>query len=304
MNKKHMIAAFLIIISIASADTILGSTGVIRGNLLNVQLAKYDPTPAEAGKIATLWIKAENKGIEPVPNATFVIETAYPFSLPNSDPSRYYGKITGLDDIKLEYKVLVDKRAINGTYTMTMRYQTGDNLWLEKDFSITVSEFEREKNADLKALYVKTDPVAYSNGASRLTIDIANVGDGTAYYTIVKAESDAADIERDKIFVGTLNPNDFDSADFDMKFRNVTGSYPVKITMIYKDKDGNEVAQNDEVYISLISQEEAKKAQKKETPLSTYAIYLILLILALKFIAIPLGKRIFLPARKALWKKS
>ncbi len=292
MNKKYIVA-LLIVVSIASADTILGSTGVIKGNLLNVQLAKYDPTPAEAGKVLTLWIKAENKGIEPVPNATFFIETAYPFSLPNSDASRYYGRITGLDDIKLEYKVLVDKRAINGTYAIKMKYQTGDNLWLEKDFSITVSEFEREKNADLKALYVKTDPAAYSNGASRLTVDIANVGDGTAYYTIIKAESDVADIERDEIFVGTLNPNDFDSADFDMKFRNVTGGYPVKITMTYKDKDGNEVDQNDEVYISLISQEEAKRAEKRETPLWTYAIYLIALVLVLKFILAPIGKRVF-----------
>lgn len=290
MNKKYMIAAFLFIVSIASAATILNGSIMIKGNLLNVQLAKYEPMPAEAGKIMTLWVNAENKGIEPVPNASFILMPSYPFSLPNSDAQRSYGMITGLDDIRLEYKVLVDKRAINGTYSMKMKYQTGDGLWLEKEFSITVKEFEREKKADLKALYVKTEPPAYSNGRSRVTIDIANVGDGAAYYVIAKADSDIAYIERNMIFVGTLEPNDFDSVDFDVKFKGVIGSYPINITMIYKDKDSNEVVQNDVVYVSLISQEAAKN-QKSETPAWAYALYLILLIVAIKFVFMPLVRR-------------
>lgn len=280
----------MILVATASAATLNG-TGVIKGGLLNVQLAKYDPVPAEAGNIMTVWIKVENRGIEPVPNATFVLVPSYPFSLPNNDPERNYGRITGLDDIRLEYKVLVDKKAINGTYSLKMKYHTGDKIWLEKEFSLTVKELEREKKADLKALFVNVDPAAYSNGNTRLTVDIANVGDGTAFYTIVKAVSDVASIERNEIFVGTLGPNDFDSADFELKLSDAVGNYPVSIITVYKDSDGNEITQSSTVYMEILSQEEAKRAQKNETPVWAYAIYLILIILAVKFVFMPIWKK-------------
>src|SRR3989338_5268477 len=98
MKKIPILLAIIFVISIASAQ-------VLRGGVLRVELAKYDPTPAEAGKIVTVWIKAENTGTEIYKDALFTLKADYPFSLPNNDPVRSYGGISPGDNVLLEYKL-------------------------------------------------------------------------------------------------------------------------------------------------------------------------------------------------------
>ncbi len=152
----------------------------------------------------------------------------------------------------------------------------------------------KSKNeANLQALFVKLDPIGYPLGESTLTVDVVNTKSGTAYYAIVRAESPVADIERNEVFVGTLNPDDFESVDFIMKFRNVTAEvYPVNITVSYKDKDDMPITEYDTVYVKLISAEEAMAMNKITTPPWIYAVYLITVIVILRYIIWPIVKRI------------
>src|SRR3989338_5760658 len=98
---------FVVIFALILMATALAAPVVI-GGVLRVDLAKYDPEPTQAGKIATVWIKAENIGTEAVKDTTFTLRSDYPFSLPNKDPTRNYGQISSGDDVLLEYKILVD----------------------------------------------------------------------------------------------------------------------------------------------------------------------------------------------------
>lgn len=287
MKKNHRIlwisCAIVLALATASIAATLASTVPIKGSVLDVKLAKYDPAPAESGGLVTVWFDVKNLGIEKAANATFVIIPEYPFSLPNGDPERVYGSLTGLDDIRLEYKILVDESAPNGTYYMKMKYSTEGKIFSEETFGITVSE--ESDVADLKALFVKVYPPAFPGKASRLSIDVINADSGTAYYTLVKASSDIADIERDNIFVGTLEANDFDSVDFDMKIRDVEpGIYPVSIKMIYKDKDSVEHEESSEIYVRVGSREELAALSKTDTPVLMYVAYIIVFVLAIRLL--------------------
>jgi hypothetical protein len=288
--QKFSVLFTIILASVAFAAT------VPIGPVLKVELAKYDPFPAEAGSIATIWIKAENIGTEPARSEAFTLSVDYPFSLPNNDPARSYGRISSGEDILLEYKLLVDANAPNGTYKMKIRYGSSPTVLEEKEFEITVNE--QEKDADLKALFVEIEPAAYPGGTAKLTMDIINRNPGTAYFTVVSARSDVALIERNEVYVGNLESDDFDSVDFDLKIRGDAqpGEYPVHVTMQYKNKDSVPLEKNDTINIKIISANEAQQSTRGEPPITNIIILVIVLLIAARLV-VPLYRWYFKPFR-------
>lgn len=286
MVKIKKILFFLLIIGITLAQT-TGSIPII-GTSLNVQLAKYSPTPAEAGKVFTVWFKVENRGVESAKDASFILIPEYPFSLPNNDPTRNYGSITGLDDIQLEYKLLVAEETLNGTYDFKMNYTANGRVKFEKEFSVTVQEEQEKYIAFLETLLISIDPPAYANERFNLTIDIVNRDKGTALFTVVKMKTEIGTIERSEIFVGNLKSDDSDSVTFELNLDNVTGKYPVEITTSYKDQDSIEITKTSTIFIDITR----KPFVPVEVPVWSTALNVIVLLMVLKWIIIPIIKKL------------
>jgi len=305
MKKTLITAIFAMVFVSMLCVTQVGHAAIvgtqpIRGGLLNVELAKYEPFPADAGEFVTVWIDVNNRGIESVTNATFILEPKYPFSLPDNDAKRQYTRITGLDDVRLEYRLLVDKDAPNSTSEVLVKYGENGETTSEKTISIRVKEGETKDKADLKALFVETSPAAYPGGTAILTIDLVNADDGTAYHTIAMADTEIAEIVRNTIFVGDLEADDFDSVDFSLKIKQdvAAGEYPVNITSIYKDEDSNELQQSSIVYITVITAEEAITKQVPEVPTWMVLVYIIVLIIILRAVLLPFVRWFVKPFRK------
>jgi hypothetical protein len=275
------------------------SAAFIDTGFLSADMAKYEPYPAEAGKYVTVWFDVVNRGNSEVNDVTFSLETKYPFSLPDNDSVKTYSRITGLDDIRLEYRLLVDKNAPNSTSEVKLKYGVGSTGTTEKTFSINVVEGIKEEKADLNALFVDAKPVLYATGASKLTVDIINRDDGVAYHTIVKADSDFATIPRNEVFVGNLDGDDFNSVDFDMNVNDIAaGTYPVDITMIYKDSDGNIIEQKNQVYVNVLTKEEALATSAANTSPWMAVIYIIVIIVLIRALLIPFVRWFVKPFRK------
>lgn len=257
-----------------------------------INLLKYDPYPAEPGKYMTLWIEVYNTGTETAKDVTFELEPEYPFSLdPNENATRDYSNIPGLFTIVLQYKVRVDRNALDGWNEIKLRYKISDENWVEKKSEIYVNKAPNK--AELTPLFVSEEPMPYPGGKTTLTVDIANVAPGSAYYTIVEAESPVATIPVNKIFVGTLNADDFESVTFKLKINEdaTPGRYPVYITSYYKDEDYKKVETNGTVYIQVYSKEESLKEITPKTPWYIYLIYLIVILAIIKYFIVPLGRK-------------
>lgn len=279
---------------------VLFTTAGFASPLLKLDVAKYDPYPVEAGQYAKIWIKAENTGSDPVTDATFVLEPEYPFYLdPSETGVRAYGRISSQTDLLLEYKVRVDKDALNGTSKIKLKYQLeAGKSWLEKTFDITVTN--KPRNPELVPLFSGITPIAYPGGKSELTVDIANVAPGTAYYIIVEASTLAAVIEKNKVFVGTLEADDFDSVSFELEFKNVTpGEYPVFLKAVYKNEDYDTVVSEGNVTITLLSKKEALSKITEPTPVWYYLAYLVVIVLLFRFFIIPWAKK----THHFIWKR-
>ena len=288
---------FAIIIFSCLAIPAFSQALIQSGAHLKVELAKYDPFPSEAGKLVNVWFRIENDGSDSAEDARFILETKCPLSIPDNDSVRNYGRIIPGDDILLEYRLFVGDDAPKGGAEIVLKYSLGGTSFLEKNFTMTVGE-EKER-AELKALFVRSDPIPYPGASSTLTMDIVNIDKGTAFFTIVKAESPAATIERNELFIGTLEPDDSDSADFEMEIKDVEpGRYPVSIMMAYKDGDSKELQSTSTIFIDVIPK---SAIQAEAEPVWLYILYVIGALILVR-IAIPFIHWLIKPVKKIVKK--
>lgn len=259
----------------------------------NIGEMKYEPYPAEPGDYLTLWVEVYNKGTGTAENSIFEIQPGYPFSLhPSETPTREFSRIPGLYTVVLQYKLKVDKNALEGWNTIDLKYSINSAATLEKEIEIYVTE--PPDKAELKVFYVGTDPKPYPGSKAALSVDLANIASGSAYYTIVEARSDVADIEVNEIFVGTMDADDFDTIDFDMVIdENIeAGTYPVTIKSYYKDEDDKKYETEDTIYFKVYTKEEIMLELQEETPWYVYLIYIFVGLIILKYFIVPAAKKI------------
>ncbi|MFH1420342.1 MAG: hypothetical protein ABIG30_00010 [Candidatus Aenigmatarchaeota archaeon] len=287
-----LIIGLLIITPVFSTQILTGASYL---RVLNV---KYDPYPAEPDGYLTVWLEVENFGSESADNLTVEIVPEYPFSLvPGETGVRNYGRVWGMQQLLLQYKLLVDKDAPDGDNALKYRWtMSSGNSWAETNTTIVIDRVPR--NAELSALFVETTPKPYPGAEVKLAVDIANRAPGTAYYLVAKASSDIAVIERDEMYIGDLKADDFDAASFILNIKSDTapGTYPVKITMEYKDKDYNEKIVEDSVDITVYPFE---AVAPKGADVFTALIYLVILVVVLRAIGYPFIKWFVKPFKKS-----
>lgn len=258
----------------------------------DINQLKYDPYPAEPGEYMTLWIEIHNKGTGNANNVVFELEPGYPFSLDMSEvATREFSTIPGLYTMVLQYKMRVDKDALEGWNEIKLKYKINDGLWLEKETEIYITE--PPIKAELKVFYVGIEPKTYPGGETTLSVDLANIASGSAYYTIVKAESEVAEIEVNEIFIGTMDADDFDTIDFNLKIKEnmKPGRYPVTVKSYYKDEDDKRYETEDTVYIKVYDAEEVMQELQVETPWWQYLAYIIVALIIIKYFITPAVKK-------------
>lgn len=291
-----LVAVAMIIFSVAPASAITSG-----GADLRLQLAKYDPAPAEKDQLLSIWIQVTNVGAEKAENSVFTLEPTYPFTMVGN-PVVNYGNINAGDDIQLEYKLLVDSNAPKGVSPIKLKYTYGSGSTVyETTFNITVQE--SPTNADLKVLFVEMVPTAYPTASTKMTVDIVNTAPGDANYIIATAQSDIAVIDRNEIFVGTLKADDFDSVDFDMVIKPDTapGMYPINFTLTYKDENFDPHVVQDTMYINVVSLKEGLAEQSTTSPVMII-IYIIIIFVIIRAVGVKFVKWFFRPVVKR-WQK-
>jgi hypothetical protein len=253
---------------------------------------KYDPYPAEPGEYMTFWVAAYNKGTGSAENVVFELIPEYPFSLhPSETATREFSKIPGLYTLVLQYKIKVDKDAMEGWNEIKLKYGIDGGATLEKELEVYITE--SPDKAELKVFYVDTEPKAYPGGETTLSVDLANIASGSAYYVVVGVESEAAEIDVNEIFIGTMDADDFDTIDFELSIKEGTepGSYPVTVKSYYKDEDDRRYETEDIVYVKVYTAEEATEELVVETPWYQYLAYVIVALIIIKYFIVPAVKK-------------
>lgn len=116
---------------------------------------------------------------------------------------------------------------------------------------------------ELDAVISEVAPVAFPGGTSQITIDLFNVGIGTAKYVVAELDTEAGKISQEKTFIGTLEADDFDSFKTSISIKpnlKPDQMVPAKLTLKYKNQFGEERTTEKELMLRIGSAEEAQGA--------------------------------------------
>jgi len=199
---------------------------------IQVSQLKYEPYPVNPGEYFTLWIKAENTGSELTENAVFELIPKYPFSLDaNEDPVREYGKLGAEEPVVLEYKIRVDKDAVDGTNEIELRYNTeaDENSWIYKEFDIEVDDAQTD-----------FDLVIQETNENEVSIAIANTGKNVAYSIIVRIPEQEyfEAVGTNGQMVGNLENGDYTLVGFEIAKKGRSSGNKLKVQIDYTDNIG------------------------------------------------------------------
>ncbi len=96
---------------------------------------------------------------------------------------------------------------------------------------------------EIDAVVSEISPGVMPGSASEVTIDLFNVGVGTAKYVVVEISTPSGKVGQEKVFIGTLEADDFDSFKVDVKFNadiDTSKDQPLNLVLKYKNQYGEQ----------------------------------------------------------------
>lgn len=190
----------------------------------------YQPYPANPGEYFDIWIQAQYFGSGIAPNATFILQQQYPFSLDPNESAMYSFSDLGSTPVLLHYRVRVDQNAVQGDSQLNLLYNTdGSSAFAEEQFNIQVSDAQTDF-----ALVIQDST---SSGTS---IGIANTGENTANSLIVTVPEQlnfrVTGTTNGQI-LGNLNSGDYTIATFQITPTSST-NHTLEVELAYTDTIG------------------------------------------------------------------
>ena len=90
---------------------------------VKVSVLKYDPSPAEQGRVADVWAQVNNKGTT-VQDVNLQFVPKYPFSLAEGQNSEVnISTIAATEQKVVKFVAFIDSAAQNGEQNITFRYR-------------------------------------------------------------------------------------------------------------------------------------------------------------------------------------
>jgi hypothetical protein len=211
-----------------------------------IEIIGSEPAESSAGKVLELNLQLRNIGYDTardimagiqedrtVTTTGVVVERM--FSSAGSGLV-YAGNLGPGEEQAIKLRVAINPEAELKTYNIPITIKYKDtNLHA---YSVTrYAGIMLKQDAEIDAVISSVSPKPYPGGNSEIMFDLFNIGAGDAKYVVVEVSSDYGLLDMEKVFIGTLEPDDFDSfkikADLNSNIR--AGQIPIKLTISYKD---------------------------------------------------------------------
>lgn len=143
-------------------------------------------------------------------------------------------------EIKTTISLAVNPDAEQKTYTVpvTIKYKDANSNEYT-DTSYIGLQVVQEPEID--AVVSEIVPGVMPGGASEVTVDLFNVGVGTAKYVVVEISTPSGKVDQEKVFIGTLEADDFDSFKIDVRFNtdiDTSVDQLLNLMLTYKNQYG------------------------------------------------------------------
>jgi len=249
MNWKNVLFLSLLIFfagNVAAGDLIASSFS-------------YEPAPAAPGSTLSVWVYIKNNSSYLSEDAKLKVELSYPLSLQLGQEAEIsLGSIEPSKTKAVEYKIVVDSKAINGKYGFTFLFGEGGFF---KSKTEIVSVLSRTPKLEI----IESDVTRLEPGqVATVKLLIKNIGGGIAKNIVVKTTEDrtvtstGVVVERQIVSLGAgtkyieyLDPEQQTTVEMQLAVNEGAElkNYSVPIKMEYYDTNGT--AKTDTSYLGL-----------------------------------------------------
>jgi len=253
MKKKLLIiltALFIAQICLASA--------------LTISSVSTDPSEVQPGEKVTLKLTIDNDLNQDIENVVVTINatstSAIPFAPYQSSNEERIDEIGEEDKEKVSFDLIALSNAESGTYTIpvTITYTLSDDDEEGEPYTGLVSIIINAK----PNIEISSQGSALIKGTSgKITLKIVNSGLGESKFMNVQISkvNGISLTSSDNVYIGNIDSNDFDSADFEVFVDSNSPStinLPVEIT--YTDSRNNQITENKIISVKAYTRKEAE----------------------------------------------
>ncbi len=261
LNLKLSILVLLgfviLILFLSSANAAV----ISESSRIDITLRNQEPDPAEPGKYIDLRFRAENLGSEEAKDVYVKIVYDYPFSLREGDSDEkyigsLYGRQTGDNAVNFEFKLLIDKDAVEGEHEVEVWYKRDSTGWIKMEpFTVNVRSYDIVLSVEEIETVPKDIPpgetadvkITFKNMADSLIRDIKvklDLSSSSLPFVPIGSTTEKKIYQIDSMQSKVMEFTVMALADAD------SGAYKVPIEMSYVDLAGTSYSKED--YIGLI----------------------------------------------------
>ena len=250
---------------------------------ITVTLLNQDPDPVGRGEVVEVRFKIENDEFQSLYDVEVEILPSYPFTLYTGEAVRHIGKLragqTGADAIIVDYKLKVDKDAVEGDNEIELIVRTGklDFSYTQDEFMIDVEEYDAPK---IKP-YLRDTDILQPNSKGTITIEIANIDEADIKFlqlNLLPSEDYKLLSSSDYVYLGDVDSDDTESEDFDIFVKEVKdGKVNIPILLQYEDVDEKEYREEFKITFDVYSSSELSKYSLKKRSYTATIIVIIIL---------------------------
>lgn len=201
-----------------------------------------------------------NGFVQQVGTSQQTIYPAVPFSPYQSSNERTIDSISSDDHESIHFDLVANSDAASGTYTLPLvaSYTLDDGTVVSNEFLGVVTIIVNAK-PNIAVSSISTPLIKGQSG--KITIQVVNTGLGTSNFLNINLGSTSGInlTGPNSAYIGNVNSNDFDTADFNVFVNSnapSTISLPVEIT--YTDSQNNQITQDNTILIQTYTPQEAK----------------------------------------------
>jgi hypothetical protein len=257
-------------------------------SLISSVIVDADYATVYSGEQVEVRIEVDNNEDFDIDDVSLALNLAdIPFTTVGSSEKDFDDLDEG-DDDTVTFTLRASTSIIPGDYDIpyTLKYDSAENssqsFTKTGNFGIRVSS-----RTDLDFI-VETDDAPIIGTSGQITLEIVNRGLGEIKSVSVEIVPQGFDVTSGKkIFVGSIDGEDSDTATFDVLYRGKNPNFAVNID--YKDFDNQDQAETINLQITTYTKEEAISRGIIER--QSYTLYIVAVVLILLFIIWRIGRR-------------
>jgi hypothetical protein len=231
---------------------------------LTISSVTSNPTEIQPGEKFSLDLKIENNLGEDIENAVISLvlndkTNPVPFAPYQSSSEYTIEEINDEDNEKASFDLIVFSDAISGTYTIPVQvsYKLSDGTQVPFESLGLVSIII---NAKPRVDVSLEEGVLIKGTNGKISIKIINSGLGDAKFLSISSNqiSGIKIIDSDKVYIGNIDSNDFDTAEFNVFINaDAPSSINLPVELTYTDSRNNQITENRIISIKTYTTKEA-----------------------------------------------